>query len=168
MSNYDQIKTEQIKMEEISHLSDIQQAEVIAENFAKISNQYESVNPSEIARHTTGARGYQKPMPKIEPYQVHEYLRKIKTNTATVKGDIPAILLKEFAPELSEPLSNILNCMVARGEFPHIWKIEMVTPVAKVHPPEKLTDLRKISGLKNLSKIAEKLLGEFQNQTWQK
>ena len=161
MSNYDQIKTEQINVEEISHLSDIQQAEVIAENFAEISNQYESVIPSKIARHTTGAKGCQKSMPKIEPYQVHEYLRRIKTNTATVKGDIPAKIIKEFAPELSEPLSNILNCMVERGEFPHIWKLEMVTPVAKVNPPEKVSDLRKISGLKNFSKIAEKLLGSF-------
>ena len=37
----------------------------------------------------------------------------------------------------------------------------MVTPVAKVHPPVSVSDLRKISGLKNFSKITEKLLGKF-------
>ena len=37
----------------------------------------------------------------------------------------------------------------------------MVTPVAKVFPASSVTDLRKISGLKNLSKIAEHILGEF-------
>ena len=86
---------------------------------------------------------------------------KIKTNTATVKDDIPAKVIKEFAPELSEPLANILNCMVENGEFPNLWKLEMVTPAAKIHPPATVNDLRKISGLKNFSKIAEKILGKL-------
>ena len=161
MSNYDQLKTEQICVEEISEYSDLEQAEIIAENFSKISNEYDAIDTVKIARHTASANGNLKPMSVFEPYQVHEYLRKIKTNTATVKGDIPAKLIKEFAPELSGPLSDILNCMVSRGEFPHIWKLEMVTPVAKVHPPASVNDLRKISGLKNFSKIAEKMIGKF-------
>ena len=37
----------------------------------------------------------------------------------------------------------------------------MVTPAAKIYPPKTVNDLRKISGLKNLSKIAEKFLGDF-------
>ena len=78
-----------------------------------------------------------------------------------MKDDIPAKIIKEFAPELSAPLADILNCMVRRGEFPYIWKLEMVTPAAKVYPPATVNDLRKISGLKNLSKIAEKILGDF-------
>ena len=88
-------------------------------------------------------------------------MRKIKTNKSTVKDDIPAKLIKEFAPELSEPMADILNCMVRRGEFPDIWKLEMVTPVAKKYPPADVNDLRKISGLKNFSKISEKIFGEF-------
>ena len=37
----------------------------------------------------------------------------------------------------------------------------MVTPVPKVHPPPTVNELRKISGLKNLSKMAEKIFGKF-------
>ena len=37
----------------------------------------------------------------------------------------------------------------------------MVTPAAKIYPPKSVNDLRKISGLKNFSKIAEKILGKF-------
>ena len=88
-------------------------------------------------------------------------MRKIRTNTSTVKDDIPAKIIKEFACELSEPMTDILNTMVDRGEYPYIWKLEMVTPVPKVFPASSVTDLRKISGLKNLSKIAEHILGEF-------
>ena len=78
-----------------------------------------------------------------------------------MKDDIPAKVIKEFAPELAEPLADVINCMVKRGEFPDIWKLEMVTPAPKVHPPTKIEDLRKISGLKNFSKVAEKIIGEI-------
>ena len=39
--------------------------------------------------------------------------------------------------------------------------VEMVTPAPKVFPPTKIEDLRKISGLKNFSKIAEKIFGNI-------
>ena len=100
-------------------------------------------------------------MPKFEAFQVCKFLEKMKTNTSTVKDDIPAKILKEFAPELSEPMAHILNSMVESGIYPNCWKLEIVTPVAKKYPPSDLDDLRKISGLKNLSKIAEKMLGQF-------
>ena len=74
---------------------------------------------------------------------------------------MPAKIIKEFAHELSDPLADIIDCMISRREFPDVWKIEMVTPAAKVYPPPSRNDLRKISGLENLSKIAEKILGDF-------
>ena len=37
----------------------------------------------------------------------------------------------------------------------------MVTPVPKIHPPERLEDLRKISGLINCSKVADKIIGNL-------
>ena len=157
MSSYDQLKTEQVNVENICDLTDKEQVEIIAENFAKISNEYDPVDPGQITLDPSN----DKPMPIIEPYEVFEYLKKIKTNTATVKDDVPAKLIKEFAPELSDPLSDIITCMIQRGEFPFIWKLEMVTPAAKIYPPKSVNDLRKISGLKNFSKIAEKILGKF-------
>ena len=90
-----------------------------------------------------------------------EYLKRIKTNTSTVKNDIPAKIIKEFACELSEPFADILTCMVTRGEFPNGWKLEMVTPAPKVYPLPTVNELRKISGLMNFSKITEKNLGTF-------
>ena len=47
------------------------------------------------------------------------------------------------------------------GVYPDIWKIETVSPVPKIYPPGKLEDLRKISGLPNCSKVADKIIGEF-------
>ena len=81
MSNYDQIKTEQISVEEICQLSDEEQAEIIAESFSKISNQYEQIDPAKIARHTTGATGYHKSMPifhKSIYYRGNKYISKLQ------------------------------------------------------------------------------------------
>ena len=50
---------------------------------------------------------------------------------------------------------------MATGIYPNLWKIENVTPVPKVFPPEKLKDLRKISGLLNFSKITDKAIAEL-------
>ena len=47
------------------------------------------------------------------------------------------------------------------GLYPNLWKVEYVTPVPKIYPPEKLKDLRKISGLLNFSKIADKFIAEL-------
>ena len=157
MTSYDNLKSEEVTVENICHLSHVEQAEIIAENFSRISNSYAPIDPEKISMSPEN----EKSTPKVEAYQVYEFLKKIKTNTATVKDDIPAKLIKEFAPELSDPLADIINCMVERGEFPHCWKLEMVTPVAKKFPPTTVEDLRKISGLKNFSKIAEKYLGTF-------
>ena len=157
MSSHDQLKSEEVNVQEICHLSDQVQAELIADSFSKISNQYNPINTAEICLQPEN----KKPAPVIEAHEIYEYLKRIKTNTATVKDDIPAKFIKEFAPELSAPMEDIISCMVRRGEFPNIWKLEMVTPCPKVYPPASINDLRKISGLKNFSKIAEKMLGKF-------
>ena len=97
----------------------------------------------------------------IEPHQVYEYLKKIKTNVSTVKDDIPSKIIEEFDVELSIPLADIIKCTVKSGEYANIWKIETVTPVPKVYPPNTVAELSKISGLKKLSKITEKTIGDW-------
>ena len=47
------------------------------------------------------------------------------------------------------------------GLYPNLWKVESVTPVPKTFPVEKLKELRKISGLLNFSKIADKVIAEL-------
>jgi hypothetical protein len=47
------------------------------------------------------------------------------------------------------------------GEYPDIYKLEIVTPVAKVYPPRTVKDLRKFSGTPNFSRIFEQFLAEI-------
>ena len=87
-------------------------------------------------------------------------MSKIKTNKATVPGDLPARLIKEFAAYLAEPFTDIINCSLKRGEYPQIYKYEKCTPVPKVFPPEKVSQMRNISGLLNFDKILERMISE--------
>ena len=77
------------------------------------------------------------------------------------KEEKRAKLSKHYAAYLSEPLADILNTSVRRGEYPKIYKFEISTPVPKVYPTKKVSQLRNISGLLNFDKIFEKLLAEL-------
>ena len=88
-------------------------------------------------------------------------IEKINKKAATIEGDLPARIIHEFSEELSVPLSNLISSCLGGCVYPNLWKIEYVTPVPKIYPPERLTDLRKISGLLHFSKIADKVIAEL-------
>ena len=70
------------------------------------------------------------PCPVLEQHQVYEFLKHIKTNTATVK---------EFACELAAPVTHLIISCVMEGVYRNIF-----TPVPKVYPSKSVNDLRKI------------------------
>ena len=97
----------------------------------------------------------------VEPEKIEKIINKMNHKAATVEGDLPIRLIKQFKEDVSLPLSHLINSCMATGIYPNLWKIENVTPVPKVFPPEKLKDLRKISGLLNFSKITDKAIAEL-------
>ena len=62
-----------------------------------------------------------------------------KKKTSTVLGDVPMKVLKYCAEEKSFPLSDIYTRAVLYGEFPNIYKLEIVTPAPKVYPTQSIT-----------------------------
>ena len=80
---------------------------------------------------------------------------------ATVEGDLPVRVIQEFAKDMASPLSHLISESLAAGIYPSLWKVENVTPVPKIFPPERLKDLRKISGLIYFSKITDKAIAEM-------
>ena len=73
---------------------------------------------------------------------------------------MPAKLIKEFAAYLAEPFTDIINTSLLMGQYPQIYKYEVSTPVPKVYPPQKIQQMRNISGLLNFDKVMEILLAE--------
>ena len=58
-------------------------------------------------------------------------------------------------------MAHIISYAIKSGQYPDMWKFETITPVPKVYPPEEISQLRKISGLKNFAKIFDSFLAEY-------
>ena len=157
VSTNDQTR-DQMNIDDINHLSDIEQAEVIAEKFSSIQNEYEEIKKEDIMIPPFE----EDDIPQFHPAQVWLLMCKLKTNKATVPGDFPAKLIKHFAAYLAEPFTDIVNTSIKRGEYPQIYKFETCTPVPKVpHQPQNTSQIRNISGLLNFDKLMEKLISEM-------
>ena len=47
------------------------------------------------------------------------------------------------------------------GEYPNIWKNEVITPIPKAYPSKSESDLRPISGALNFAKVADKIMSSY-------
>ena len=157
ITNYEKREAEYVQVEEISQLSNNAQAEAIANNFSEISNQYLPLQRGQIETPFIPSNS----IPKFTPSKVRTYLQTMKTNKASPPGDIPAKIIKEFALFLSIPVADIINSGICLGEWPKIYKHEIITPVPKQFPPETIDMLRPISNLLNFNKIMEKIICEM-------
>ena len=157
ITKYSQNKSENIQVDEISHLPPQSQAEAIADSFSAISNEYEKVNKDDI----NIPYFEQSSIPQLKPNIVMRYLKNIKTNKSTAPGDIPARIIKDFAFYLCIPLTNIINTGLRVGHWPRIYKRETITPIPKQFPPETREMLRPIANLCNFNKIMEKIISEM-------
>ena len=156
ITSFDQ-RSEKINIDEISHLPDQEQAEIIAQKFSSIPNEYQPLKTDDILVPPFS----KKDIPQFQPSQVWLPLTQLKTNKATVPGDFPAKLVKVFVAYLAEPLTDIFNTSVRRGEYPKIYKFEVCTPVPKKYPPKSTSEIRNIRRLLTFDKIMEKLLAEL-------
>jgi hypothetical protein len=151
------MKTEKTECEEIREKTDQQQAELIADRFSAVSNEYSPIDESKINIPAVG----EDLQVVFTPLKVLDQLLKLKTKKSTAPDDVPSTVIKEFAEYICVPLCNILNSCVSRGEYPRIWKIEAQTPIPKEYPVLTVDMLRNISILKNFDKVAESLFAEI-------
>ena len=147
--------SENITVDELASLTNKEQAEKIADHYAKLSNSYDPINTVKFQKYSKIGK-----FCSFEPEKIKKIINGMNKKAATVKNDVPMKILDRFAEEISFPLTHVINATL-KGKYPNLWKLETITPVPKVFPPEKLKDLRKISGLLNCSKIAEKAIGEL-------
>ena len=80
-----------IMVEELSGLTDQNQADEIAEYFAKVSNEYKPLGEEDISPDLY--RTDQNP-PQIEPYQMYHKIQKMSIRKANIKGDVPMKIIK--------------------------------------------------------------------------
>ena len=96
------------------------------------------------------------------PFQVLRYIQRM--NVRKSSPDIPNVLYKSVAHQISSPLSKLLKLSFELGRAPHPWKRVVITPVPKVRNPT-MADIRPISLLPPLAKIMERVvLSSVKNQ----
>ena len=157
LTSFDQGHAEEILVESINHLTNKEQANLIADKFAEISQEYDKLKKEDIKV----PYFCESDIPVVTEEEVEKELASMDTNKSNVEGDIPAKVLKHFSKFLANPVTNVINSMIQQGCWPDILKIENVTPVPKKFPPKNVDELRNISGLLNLDKIAEKIISKL-------
>ena len=145
---------EVIEVDDIRHLSDNNQAELIADRFAEVSCEYQPLNRDEIIFPHFNSMD----IPVLSESDVLQVLFDMDCSKATRQSDIPAKIFKRFAKVLHKPLTSVINDAIKQGYWPDFLKLEIVTPIPKINNPKNIDDLRNISGLMNLNKIMEKLI----------
>ena len=95
----------------------------------------------------------------ITPQFISNIIARLKTATAPGPDNIPVIVLKMCAPELSPVLSKLFNKCLAYGCFPSCWKCASVVPAFK-NSGERSDpgNYRPISLLPTISKVFESLM----------
>ena len=71
---------------------------------------------------------------------VLDQLKKLDSSTATGSDLVPAKLLKTVAPLISKPLTETINRILDKREFPKAWKFAYICPVPKTERPEAVKD----------------------------
>ena len=157
LTSFDQHKAEEIIVESIKDLSASEQAELIADKFSEVANEYEILKTEDIAV----PEFCDEEIPQFTEAEIQEVLSTMDTNKSNVNGDISVKVLKNLAKYFTEPVTNLLNASPKQGKWPDIFKMEIVTPVPEQFPPKGIDQLRNISGLLNLDRIAEKLVSRL-------
>ena len=140
---------------ESESLSDQQSAEKMAEYFASISREFPPLNKTALPTRVQIKLQTSKKPPIISEYDTYRKIRAAKKPRSGVPSDLPKVITQEFSPELSLPVSRIINTMFQSYQWPAHWKLEHVIPIPKIPLPENEDDLRPISLTPFFSKVAE-------------
>ena len=105
-------------------------------------------------------RPVESPPPHLYPWDVYDELRKVNPSKAAGPDGLKPQLIKEFAYELSVPLTDVLNTSLREGIVPIQWKKAIVVPIPKTRPPNK-DKLRPVSLTSIFAKVAEGFVSKW-------
>ena len=101
-----------------------------------------------------------KPCPTVYEWNVYDRLKSLNRRKAGGPDGISAKLIREFAYELSYPLTDILNSSYQHGIVPLQWKRATVIPLPKSSPPP-WDKLSAVSLTDHFAKLAESFITEW-------
>ena len=94
----------------------------------------------------------------VTPFRIAALLSSVDKSKSCGPDGLSAVILKECADILSNPLSIIFNKCLTTGIFPEKWKEANIIPVHKKGRRDLASNYRSISLLPLISKVFEKVV----------
>ena len=143
-----------------NNLTAQQSAEVIADHFAAISQDYDPISIDNFPPKMKEALSNPdlSAVPCLSDYQVYTKICKSKKPNSAVPGDLPKKIVQEFSCELSTPVTIIYNSILRTLEYPRQWVVEYQIPLPKSYPPSSEDQLRNLAKTAFFSKVFESFL----------
>ncbi|CAG4966884.1 unnamed protein product [Colias eurytheme] len=133
-----------------------EKADLFASLFAKNSH----LDASQLSPPSLPHCGYHMPEIRIKQKEVLKLLRNLDVDKASGPDGIPALVLRNCAPELSPILTRLYRLSYSTGVVPESWKIANVQPIPKKGSRADPTNYRPISITSILGKVMERLLNK--------
>ena len=144
-------------------LDPAQSAEVIAEHFCQISQEFSPLSildlPPNIQKYLSDINIENAQI--LNADQISARIKHAKKPISQVPGDLPPKLVKEFPDLLALPLTVIFNKITTSSVYPGQWKVEHQVPIPKVDIPESEDQLRNIAKTAFFSKVYESFVAEW-------
>ncbi|CAG4971803.1 unnamed protein product [Colias eurytheme] len=133
-----------------------EKADLFASLFAKNSH----LDASQLSPPSLPHCGYHMPEIRIKQKEVLKLLRNLDVDKASGPDGIPALVLRNCAPELSPILTRLYRLSYSTGVVPESWKIANVQPIPKKGSRADPNNYRPISITSILGKVMERLLNK--------
>ena len=143
-------KRKNMKVPFLEHLENHQIGDIIKQHFTNICSHFQPINNEEMPSFLPS-----KQAPTIDKISVYKAILSIKTSKTSPPGTLPKQLIREFAYELSIPLTHIFNVCLKNGIFPDSWKRATISPIPKKKIMTDLGDLRPVSLTPDFGKVLE-------------
>ena len=138
-------------------LTDIQLVDTLNQFYTSVNADIPALDTNELPTFLPASEA----PPVIHPYQVCKKLQNLNPHKAMGPDNIPPRIMKEFAYELAEPITDFFNFSISSGTVPDIWKCANITPVPKETIPKQESDFRPISLTSCISKVMEEFVAEW-------
>ena len=145
-----------------ANLSAEESANLLADFFSKISQEFDPIDPSNFSPALKlKLSSATSEVPYLEEYQIYKKITAAKKPDSAVPGDLPKKVVKAFSVELATPMMIIFNKITESAEYPQQWIREHQSSIPKQYPPNSEEDLRNISCTPFFSKVYEAFLSEW-------
>ena len=112
-----------ISSRSVSAKDEVTIAEMINQQFVQITKSQPAIDLSKLPMYLPARQP-----PQVTEWDVYRELLKIKIGKAAGPDNIPNKIIKEFACELSIPVTDIFNSSLRTGIVPQAWKDAVVAP----------------------------------------